>query len=466
MKKFMDDTIFLTNDIALDLYKSVKDLPIYDFHCHLSPKEIYEDKRYTNLTEMWLLGDHYKWRIMRAFGVEEDKVTGNASDYEKFKSFCTALPYFIGNPVYHFAHLELKKYFNLTLPICEENADEIWNLTSKYMEENMVSPRTLLKDSNVATLITTDDPLDDLKYHQLLLKEDLPYSVLPCFRPDKIINIQNKGFNEYIANLSKIADVNISDFNSLMQAVENRIEYFVNRNCLCADLSFLDFPKGIGDYNLADKVFKKKLNNEKITKEEAEEYMFCLVAFLAGIFSKNGMVMELHVGPIRNGSTKLLNAVGPDAGGDSVGNAIDVEKAQKLLDYIDQKGSLPKTIIFTLNPNAYYPLATLLGTFQGNGQKGKMQLGAAWWFLDHEDGIYEQMRINAATGGLGLFIGMLTDSRSFASYARHDYFRRILCSLFGAWIEKGEYCAGSDKKLQEILEGICYYNSKEYFEGK
>ncbi|MGI6594357.1 MAG: glucuronate isomerase [Christensenellales bacterium] len=465
MKKFMSE-IFLENEMAKKLYQKVKDLPIYDFHCHLNPKEIYEDKRYKNLTEIWLLGDHYKWRIMRAFGISEDKVTGDASHYEKFRAFCKALPYFMGNPVYHFAHLELKKYFDLDIPICEENADAIWEKTSQYMQDNVVSPRSLLKVSGVSTLITTDDPLDDLKYHDLLLGEKLECRVLPCFRPDKIINIQNVDFKEYIEKLSKVTEITIDDFNSLMEATKKRIEYFLARNCLCADLSFLDFPKGKGDFYLADSIFKRKINNEIISTEEAEEYMFCIVTRLAKIFAENDMVMQLHVGPMRNCSSTLYNQVGVDAGGDSIGNTLDIEKARNMLDYIDQNGGLPKTIIFTLNPNAYYPLATLLGSFQGNGKRGKMQLGAAWWFLDHKDGIYEQLKINASTGGLGLFVGMLTDSRSFASYARHDYFRRILCSLIGSWIEKGEYSAGSDEKLVEILEKICYYNAKEYFDKK
>lgn len=462
MKSFMSN-VWLENETANNLYDKIKDTPIYDFHCHLSPKEIYEDKRYSNLTQLWLTSDHYKWRIMRAFGISENKITGKASEYEKFEAFCEALPYFMGNPVYHWAHLELKKYFNITLPICKENAKEIWDSTAKYMQEHIVSPRSLLEISNVKTLITTDDPCDNLEYHKLIEKENLPFNVFPCFRSDKVIDIANPNFNDYLEKLSLVSNVDIIDFDSLFKAIEKRILYFLERNCICVDLSIQDFPKGKGNFHIAEEALKLRLKGEKISRDSEQEYMFCVVAKMADIFSTNDMVLQMHVGPMRNCSFCLHEVAGVDAGGDSIANSLNIENAKDLLDYIDINSGLPKTIIFTLNPNAYYPLATLIGSFQG-GEKGKLQLGAAWWFLDHKDGIYEQLKINASTGGLGLWVGMLTDSRSFSSYARHDYFRRILCSLIGYWIESGEYATFSKESLEEIVKGICYYNAKKYFQ--
>lgn len=458
---FMDDNIFLENEKAKELYAFCKDMPIFDYHCHLSPKEIYENKTYYNLTELWLEADHYKWRVMRAAGIDEKYITGDGDAKTKFEMFCKALPLFIGNPVYHWAHLELKKYFGITLPLCPENADTIWEETTKKMSKGGFSAQNLIEKSNVKCVITTDDPIDSLEWHDKIKNLGLNFEVLPCFRPDKVINIDDAAFTAYVKDLSKASNITIDGIDSLTAAIKNRLEFFISKGVVSADISFLDFPEKVGDAHIACLALKKALKNKKITKEESEAYRFEILKRIAKLLQENNIVMQLHIGVIRNGSTILFEKIGRDVGGDSVANPINILNAQKLLDAINLDGGLPKTIIYTLNPVAYYPIATLLGSFQG-ASKGRMQLGAAWWFADHKEGIKEQLKMTVATGSLGVFNGMLTDSRSFTSYARHDYFRRILCSYIGDLVEKGEY-PDDEKALKKLVEDISYNNAKEYF---
>lgn len=460
MNQFMSDNYLLKGESAKKLYGYVKDLPIFDYHCHLSPKEIFENRKFFNLTELWLEADHYKWRVMRNFGIEESLITGNSNPFDKFYAFCTAIPSFIGNPVYHWAHLELQKYFGLNIPICKENAKNIWDTTSKIMADGSFSARNLIKVSNVDTVITTDDPIDDLSYHKKLEKEALPYSVLPCFRPDKAINIEKTEFAEYIIKLENVSNSNINNINDLENALEKRIIYFAKANSCAADISFSDFPYEV-NRETAEKALVKRLNNESITEDEENAYKFEIIYFLAKLFNKYKFVMQIHTGVVRNQNTARFNTLGADCGIDSVANSPDIVNAGRLFDKIELNGGLPKTIIYTLNPTAYYPIATMLGDFAGS-VKGKMQLGAAWWFADHRDGIKEQLKTFASISGLGLFNGMLTDSRSFVSYARHDYFRRILCSVIGKWVDEGEY-PDDEKQLKKLLSDICYNNSKEFF---
>jgi glucuronate isomerase len=463
MSHFMSDSYLLKGKSSHKLYSFVKDLPIFDYHCHLSPSEIFQDRKFYNLTELWLEADHYKWRLMRNFGIDESLITGDSAPYDKFYAFCTAIPAFIGNPVYHWAHLELKIYFDLTIPICQDNAKLIWDTALQKMSDGSFSARQLIKISNVDTVITTDDPIDDLNFHKLLKKENLPYNVLPCFRPDKVINIEKYEFSLYIKNLANKAEINITSIDDLEKAIENRIIYFANAGATAADLSFTDFPYEV-NREKAEKAFLKKLNKENITLDEENAYKFEIIYILAKLFSKHNFVMQIHTGVVRNQNTARYNLLGQDCGIDSVANAPDIINAGRLFDKIELNGGLPKTIIYTLNPTAYYPIATMLGDFAG-GVKGKMQLGAAWWFADHRDGIKEQLKVFASIGGLGLFNGMLTDSRSFVSYARHDYFRRILCSIIGKWVDDGEY-PDDDKQLKELLTNICYNNSKTFFSSR
>ncbi len=461
MKKFMSDSFLLESETAEKIYNGVKDLPIFDYHCHLSPEEILEDKKFFNLTELWLLGDHYKWRVMRNCGCDESLVTGSAPAYEKFLAFATCLPSFPNNPVYHWAHLELKKYFGITTPLSAKTAKEIWFKTSAMMSDGSYSARNLIKKSNVDTVVTTDDPTSDLACHEQLKNERLPFSVLPSFRPDNAINIEKDGFATYIAALAQASGCIILTFDDVVNALKNRLVYFIDHGCVATDCSFVNFPKATGNKEMAETALRKSLRSEKPTEEEQNEYKYLLLVELGKMFSRFHMVMQIHTGVLRNQNTARFAAVGPDCGIDSVGNALDIEAGGKLFDEIEKSCGLPKVIVYTLNPNSYYPLATMIGDFAGSAP-GKMQLGAAWWFMDHRDGIKEQLHIFSDTSGLGLFNGMLTDSRSFVSYARHDYFRRILCSVLAKWADDGEYPSDLDDLIQ-IAGNIAYYNAKNYF---
>ena len=455
---FFDDKVFLENKVAVELYDYAKTLPIFDYHCHLSPSDILGDRVFNNLTELWLEGDHYKWRIMRAYGIDERYITGDASPEEKFFRFAEALPHFVGNPVYHWAHLELKKYFGITMPICPTNAETIWRTTLEQMADGKFSAKRLIALSNVVGVVTTDDPIDGLECHRALCRENNSFFVRPCFRADRLINIEKPDYLEYISRLERVSGIRINNFGDLLTAIENRIDYFHDNGATAVDIGLEDFPSGKGDVALASTIFMQRKAGIAC---DTQEYKFTVIAKIGEMLKARGMVMQLHVGVIRNCNTKLFEKCGVDSGGDSVANALNVNNARDLLDCIEKSTGLPKTIVYSLNPTAYYPLATLIGDFQG-GERGKIQLGAAWWFADHREGIKEQMRIVAATGGLGLFNGMLTDSRSFTSYARHDYFRRILCSLIGEWVESGEY--PSDKvTLENLIKNICIENAKNYF---
>ena len=461
MPAFMSDDYLLTNDTAKKVYNKIKDLPIFDYHCHLSPEEILEDKTFYNLTELWLLGDHYKWRVMRNFGVEERLVTGDAPAYDKFFAFASALPSFIGNPVYHWAHLELKKYFGITTPLSAKTAKEIWDKTEKMMANGSFSARKLIAGSNVDTVGTTDDPTSPLKAHEAIAKAGLTFSVIPSYRPDNAINIEKPVFAEYLGKLEQASGIKTSSFDGLVAALENRLDYFVAHGCVATDVSFTDFPKGSGDEKKADKALKDVLAGKKITKEEEDEFKYCILKKLGIMFAQKKLVMQVHTGVLRNQNTTRFKAIGADCGIDSVGNALDIEAGGKLFDDIEKSYGLPKTIVYTLNPNSYYPLATMIGDFAGQ-IGGKLQLGAAWWFMDHRDGIREQLKIFADTAGLGLFNGMLTDSRSFVSYARHDYFRRIFCSVIGEWAEAGEY-PDDMEGLVTLAGNVAFYNAKKFF---
>ncbi|MCR4661394.1 MAG: glucuronate isomerase [Clostridia bacterium] len=454
-RTFMSDDFLLNSELAREIYDNIKNLKIYDYHCHLSPKEIAENKVFYNLTELWLIADHYKWRVMRNAGVSEEFITGKDNDYERFVKFCEVLPNFINNPVYHWAHLELKKYFGITLPINKENAKTIWDLTVDKMKDESFSAQNLIKMSNVDTIVTTDDPSDYLVYHKMIKKLGLPFDVLPGFRTDNLLHISNSGFVKYINdNFDKPRT-----FDELLARIEERLNYFVENGCNIADVSFADFPLGFELYDVANDAFKKRMTGQKLMPNERNEYMFCLLVRLAGMFKKKGIVMQYHIGVERNVNSKRFLDIGPDCGIDSLSNTCDIKVGGLLLNTIEKNSGLPKTICYTLNPNSYYPLASMIGDFAGEIQ-GKMQLGAAWWFLDHKDGIIEQLKIFSQTSGLGLFNGMLTDSRSFTSYARHDYFRRILSSFLATYVERGEY---PKENVINLAQNISYFNAKRYF---
>lgn len=464
MSNFMREDFLLENNTARVLFhKYAKDVAIFDYHCHLNPKEIYEDKRFEDLSELWLGGDHYKWRLMRANGIPEALITGAADGYEKFLAFASCMPYAIGNPLYHWSHLELQRYFNIYEPINSKNAPAIWERANARIKESSFSVRQLIKESHVYALCTTDDPADDLKYH-ILLKADKTFQtkVLPAMRPDKALNIAAADFSRYIAILAKSADTKIEDFDGLCQALRQRIEFFNGVGCRASDHDFSYLPYEDVTHEEADGIFKKALRGEAIAAKEADQYKTALMVFLGSEYKRKNWVMELHIGALRNNSSRSLAKLGINTGFDSIHDSDMAVKLSRLLDHMDRDNNLPKTIFFSMNPKDNWILATMAGNFQSEETICKLQLGTAWWMQDHRDGMEEQMRVFANTGLLGRFIGMLTDSRSFISYTRHEYFRRILCNLVGKWIENGEYPEDLEA-AGGIIQDICLNNAKGYF---
>lgn len=464
MTKFMSKDFLLENNIAKTLFNEyAKDIEIFDYHCHLSPREIYEDKHFEDLTELWLSGDHYKWRIMRANGIEEKYITGDAPSYEKFYKFASCLQYAIGNPIYHWSHLELQRYFNIYENLNINTAESIWEEANKIITKKDFSVRTLIKKSNVNTLCTTDDPIDSLEYHiKLKFDKNFDVDVLPTWRPDYILQIENDGFLEYINKLEKITEIKIIDFKTFCDAISLRLDYFDDVGCVSSDHGFEYLP--YKEYTIIEieKIFKLALNRSKLEKEDIDKYKTAMMGYLASEYKKKNWVMELHIGAIRNNNTRKMNQLGINTGFDSIDDSLMASKLSKFLDSLEVLSNLPKTIIFTMNPKDNWVIATMAGNFQSSDAISKIQFGTAWWMQDHRDGMIEHMKCFANSGLLGRFIGMLTDSRSYISYTRHEYFRRILCNMIGKWVENGEYPEDYNV-LGNIIEDICYNNAKRYF---
>jgi len=463
MKNFMDENFLLTNDIAVTLYHQyARNMPIYDFHCHLSPKEIYENKRFKNITEIWLYGDHYKWRLMRANGIEEKYITGNADDYDKFMAYAKTIPMAIGNPVYHWTHLELQRYFGIYDLLNEKTAKSIWEKANEVINKDDFNVRNIIKKSNVKIIITTDDPTDSLEYH-IKLKEqnEFDVKVLPAFRPDKGLGIEKEDFIPWLKKLEEVTGKEINNYDDFLQALEKRIEFFHTVGCRISDhaLDYVFYQKA--SKQEVEKIFKKALIRQHLTKEEIDSFKTYTLIFLGKKYAELKWVMQLHIGAMRNNNTKMYKILGPDTGYDSISDFKIAYPLARLLDSLDVEDSLPKTILYTLNPAANYVIATIIGNFQSGKIAGKMQFGAAWWFNDNKDGMIEQMKALANTGLLSRFVGMVTDSRSFLSYARHEYFRRILCNLLGEWVENGEV-PNDIELLGKIVQGVSFNNVKEY----
>ena len=463
MKEFMAEDFLLDTATAKELFAVASAEPIFDYHCHLSPKEIYEDKPFENIAEIWLGGDHYKWRAMRGCGIEEKYITGAADWYEKFRSWAAVLPYCIGNPLYHWTHLELRRYFGIDMPLSPKTSDEIWDWANRKIRAGGFSPRTLIKKSNVAALCTTDDPADDLTYHSLL-RHDKSFGtkVLPAFRPDNALHIEAQNFSVYIDRLSNASGVTIRSFEDLQDALDRRISYFSALGCVASDHGFSFMPCREADAAEVDSVFHRALAGEVPDEAESEQYMTALLRFLCTLYVKHGIAMELHIGATRDNNKKMLRSIGPNTGFDSVGDRNLAEPLSCFLNSLEEKNSLPKTILFAMNPKDNYVLGTMTGNFQSGETPGKLQFGAAWWMNDHIDGMRRQMTDLANLGVLGKFIGMVTDSRSFLSYPRHEYFRRILCGLIGDWVESGQY-PYDPEALETVVEGISFINAKTYF---
>ena len=463
MKKFMDEDFLLTTETAKNLYHNYAEkLPIIDYHCHLSPQEIYEDVRYENITQVWLGADHYKWRQMRSNGVDEKYITGDASDREKFQKWAETLEKAIGNPLYHWSHLELKKYFGYEGHLCGDTAQEVWDLTSEKLKQDNMSARGLILQSNVDTICTTDDPIDSLEWHRKIKEDGFEVKVLPAWRPDKAMNIEKADFAQYIAKLSQVSGVEIKDFDSLIEALKNRMDFFAENGCTVSDhgLEYVMYES----YEPAEvnEIVKTRLSDGVLTKTEERKYKTAFMTALGREYAKKNWVMQLHYGVQRDLNKKVFNALGPDAGIDAINTYSSSIEMGQYLNALAIDDSLPKTIIYSLNPADNAAIGTVIGCFQDSSAVGKIQHGAAWWFNDHKTGMMEQMTSLANLGLLGNFVGMLTDSRSFLSYTRHEYFRRIMCELIGGWVENGEY-PDDEKALKQIVEGISYYNCKNYF---
>ncbi len=449
---FINENFMLQTKTAQKLYNEyAKDLPIIDYHCHLNPKQIAENYQFKNAYDLFLGGDHYKWRQMRSNGIDEEYITGNADDFEKFKCFAKTLPLLIGNPIYHWTHLELKRYFDIDEILNEKTCKQIWDKCNEMLSTEEFRAQALIKKSNVEVVCTTDDPADDLKYHIQL--KNFSTKVLPTFRPDKCVEIGKEPFLGYIESMG------VKTYDELLTWLTSRIDFFDRVGCKLSDHGVEYVPYAVGD---AAKVFEKKLAGIEITREEEDIYKTAVIRHCAVEYAKRDWTWQIHMGAIRNNNTRMYNKLGPDTGFDSVHDYNVAQNLSALMDSLEIEDLLPKTILYSLNPKDNYVLATMLGNFQKAPTAGKIQLGSGWWFNDQRDGMEAQMQALANLGVLGNFVGMLTDSRSFVSYPRHEYFRRIMCNLIGKWVENGEYPEDWDA-LKTIVEGISYKNAKEYF---
>ena len=468
MKEFMDKDFLLTTETAKKLYhEHAEGMPIIDYHCHLQPKEIAEDKKFRNLAEAWLgagdrYGDHYKWRALRARGYAEDSISGPDDDFKKYMQFASSMPYFVGNPLYHWSHLELRRYFDIYDIINEKNAKAIWNKANKKLET--LTAREMLYKFNVDTVCTTDDPVDDLHWHQQMNQDkSLKVKVRPAFRPDKAINVELSWFKDWVAQLSKVVGFEIKELKDLEKALAERIDFFHEMGSRLSDHA-LDVVHYVdATYDEANQVFKKGLKGEKISDFEQDQYKGYILVFLGKEYYKHGWVQQYHIGALRNNSKSMLAKIGPDTGFDAIEDQVYMEKLSQLLGALDASDSLPKTILYNLNPRDNYPLLVLAGCFQKEGIQNRVQVGTAWWFLDQQEGMKTNMEHMMQVALIAQSVGMLTDSRSFLAYPRHEYYRRILCQKLGELVESGQYPASELDTLGKIVEDICYNNAKKYF---
>jgi len=472
MKAFLDADFLLNSESAKILYHDyAAKMPIIDYHCHVSPMEIARNRRFSNITQAWLGGDHYKWRLIRASGESEKLVTGSdSSDYEKFLAFARALPKAIGNPVYHWTHLELQRYFNCDLTLSPDTADEIWALCNKRLSCDDMDVRGIIAKSKVNIIATTDDPLDSLEWHEAIsADESVQTKVLPTFRPDKAVNIDNPEFKDYIQRLGEVFGAAVKTLDDLFAALESRLDLFGHMGCVIADHGLDYVPFVHNSEARAPGIFEKTVSGAILSDDETAAYKTAMLIYFGRQYAKRGWTMQLHYGAIRNVNTVMFKRLGPDTGFDAISSNECSQNIASLLDHLEQGSCLPKTILYSLNPNDDAMLMSVAGCFPGDGVMSRVQHGSAWWFNDSKQGMEAQLTSLANKGLLSGFIGMLTDSRSFFSYVRHEYFRRVLCSLIGDWIENGEH-PNNIKELGEIVQDISYSNAVKYFgfndEGK
>lgn len=463
IKPFLDDNFLLETPTAERLYhEHASKQPIIDYHNHLSPREIAEDKVFGSLTEVWLNGDHYKWRAMRTLGVSERYITGDASDEEKFRKWAETVPYTIRNPLYHWTHLELRRYFGIETLLTGERAEEIYDAANQMLGKSEYSARGLLRKMNVETVCTTDDPIDDLAHHQRMAAEGGSIQMRPAFRPDKAILIQSEVFIHYIVRLGEAAATEVSSLDSLLQALFDRMDFFHENGCRLADHGLEQaYAEPFTDQE-ADTILQKRLGGQTLTEEEARKYMSAMLYHLGCAYAERGWVQQFHLGALRNNSSRMMEKLGPDTGFDSIGDFEQAVPVSRLLNRLDAENKLAKTILYNLNPGDNEVMATMTGNFNDGSVRGKMQFGSAWWFLDQKNGMEKQINTLSNMGLLSCFIGMLTDSRSFLSFPRHEYFRRLLCNLIGQDVHRGELPNDMDW-LGKIVADICYHNAKNYF---
>lgn len=464
MIPFMSENFLLKTETAQRLYHEfAATMPIVDYHCHVNPREIFEDRHFDNITEVWLGGDHYKWRLMRSNGVDEYYITGEAPAYEKFLKFAETLPKAIGNPLYHWCHLELKKYFGFEGILNAETAPAVWELANEKLRQPDMGVRGIIEKSNVAFIGTTDDPLDSLEWHaKLAADKSFSTVVAPSFRPDKALNLDKPGWKEYIAELSKVSGVEISGIDTLEQALAKRMAHFDENGCRASDHGLDYMVYRPASRETIDSIVKRGLAGEEVSIEDCEKLKTALLIFCAGEYTRLGWVMQLHYNCLRNPNSAMFNRLGADCGFDCIGPNNGANALASLLDALYASDRLPKTVLYSLDAGDNAFLDTLIGAFQGTELPGKMQHGSAWWFNDNKQGMRDQLISLANLSLLGNFIGMLTDSRSFLSYTRHEYFRRILCDLIGEWVENGEYPADMET-LGGLVKDICCNNAKRYF---
>ena len=475
MKEFMDKDFILENETAKHLYHDyAAHLPLADYHCHLNPREIYEDRRFNNIVEVWLggknpdgsyFGDHYKWRMMRSHGIDESYISGDKPAYERFLKLTEALEMAIGNPMYHWCNLELRQFFGVTEPLTLESAPRIWEHCNDLLQNDPdMTARGLIRKANVAFIGTTDDPIDTLEWHEKIAADPTMECIVgPSYRPDKAINIHKEGWHGYMKQLAaSVGKESLPTMQDVLDALVERLEHFKAHGCKASDHGLDYIPFVNYTVEQADAVYQKALRGEKLTTEEIDGYQTVILLCLGKAYHRLDIAMQLHYSCIRNNNERIFRIMGPDTGVDAISQNTCGGAIAQLLSALDLEGKCPKTILYSLNPADNAQLGTLIGCFQGTEVPGKIQHGSAWWFNDTKHGMEDQMRTLASLGLLGNFIGMLTDSRSFLSYARHDYFRRIMCNMVGHWVENGEY-PNHDASLKKIVEGISYYNAKRYF---
>lgn len=464
MKAFMDKDFLLGTETAKKLYHDYAAVtPIIDYHCHINPKEIAEDRKFENITQVWLGGDHYKWRFMRSCGVDEKYITGDASDYEKFCKWAECIGKAIGNPLFHWSHLELQRYFGYHGCLNKNTADEVWNLCNAKLQEDSMSVRNIIKQSNVRFIGTTDDPIDSLEWHQkIAADESFDVVVAPSWRPDKAMNIEKPDFAAYIGKLAAAAGMEITTFADVKAALANRMDFFNANGCKASDHGLEYVMYYPASEEEVEAIFAKRMSGDTLSKEEEVKYKTAFMLYMGKKCAELDWGMQLHYGCKRDNNRTMYEKLGPDTGYDCINNYAPSAQVADFLNALAEKNELPRTVIYSLNPNDNEAIGTMLGCFQDSTAVAKIQQGSAWWFNDHKTGMTEQMVSLANLGNLSGFVGMLTDSRSFLSYTRHEYFRRIMCNLIGDWVENGEFPADMEI-LEEIVKNISYYNAKNYF---